>query len=356
MSRFPSRARSYRHAMLAIIALVMAFTAWGGTSVKSPQDAHAEAVRVLGILAFRDQSSTLTRWRPLAEYLSQRIPGQRFEVRLYNLDGLERAVRTEAVDFVLTNSGQYVVLRSLYGLAPVANVVQSVQGRALDRFGAVIFTRVAHEGVQNLEDLRGKTLAAVAPEALGGFQMAWYEFLTHSVDPYHDLKEIRFMGLPQDLIVFAVRDGLVDAGTVRTGVLERLAQSGQIALSDFRILDQRADPGFPLIHSTALYPEWPLARLPHVPHALARDVAMALYAMDPDGPVAKATRVARWTVPLSMAPTKRLLDTLGTAPEASSVARPGVAQRMRQGMVHPAAIIILALLVVAVVAVACKRR
>ena len=59
------------------------------------------------------------------------------------------------------------------------------------------------------------------------------------VDPFKDLRDLRFMGFPQDQIVDAVRDGRVDAGTVRTDILERMANQGVINLADFNVLNSR---------------------------------------------------------------------------------------------------------------------
>ena len=69
------------------------------------------------------------------------------------------------------------------------------------------------------------------------------------------------MGFPQDEIVFAVRDGLVDAGTVRTDILEHLADQGAIDMADFKVLNPRTSDVFPWLHSTRLYPEWAFAKI-----------------------------------------------------------------------------------------------
>jgi len=46
-----------------------------------------------------------------------------------------------------------------------------------------------------------------------------------------DFTELKFIGLPQDLIVYAVRDKKADAGAVRTGILESLASEGKINIT-----------------------------------------------------------------------------------------------------------------------------
>ena len=99
-------------------------------------------------------------------------------------------------------------------------------------------------------------------------------------------------------MVQAVRDGKVDAGTVRSDSLERLAKEGSINLSDFRVINEKHYKGFPLRISTALYPEWPLAKLKHTSDGLAKLVAIELLNMPADSPANKAAGIGGWTIPL----------------------------------------------------------
>jgi len=65
-------------------------------------------------------------------------------------------------------------------------------------------------------------MMAVSRNAFGGFQMAWRELIDAGVDPFEDLGQLRFIGFPQDDIVYSVIERRVDAGTVRSGTLERM--------------------------------------------------------------------------------------------------------------------------------------
>ena len=112
-----------------------------------------------------------------------------------------------------------------------------------------------------------------------------------------------------------MRDGLVDAGTVRTDTLERMVGEGKINLSDFKILNSQAsDPSFPFLRSTRLYPEWPWARLRHTPDDLAEKVTIALLSMTPEDPAARAANIAGWTVPLDYQPVHELMREVKIGP------------------------------------------
>jgi len=269
---------------------------------------------VIGVLAHRGEEAAQAAWEPTAAYLNARIPGMTFVFKGFNNPGLERAVAGATIDFVLTNPGSYVGLEARYGISRMLTLRNLREGRPYTSFGAVIFTRAGRSDIRTLKDLRGRSFMAVRPEAFGGFQLAWREMAAAGVDPHRDLAELKFSGLPQDTIVYAVRDGLVDAGTVRTDTLERMAREGHIDLSGIYVINQQHVAEFPFLLSTRLYPEWALARLPHVSDDVARRVAIALMLMPADSVPARASLSAGWTVPLDYRPVHELFRELRIGP------------------------------------------
>lgn len=268
----------------------------------------------IGVLAFRGDRDALKRWTPTADYLSEKTPGVRFSIVPLDLDEIGPSVANGEVDFVLTNTGNYVDLEARYGISRIATLKNLRQGEAYTQFGAVIFTRADHPKIKELSDLRGGRFAAVSQEAFGGFQMAWRELLDIGIDPFTDLKKLEFLGFPQDNIVYAVLNGSVDAGTVRTDTMERMEQEGKINLDAFRILNQQDTPGFPFLHSTRLYPEWPFSKMRHTPEELAEHVAVALLNMSSESNVARAARSAGWTIPLDYGSVHVMFRTLKIGP------------------------------------------
>jgi len=88
--------------------------------------------------------------------------------------------------------------------------------------------------------------------------VAWQALKKAGIDPQHDFAELLFNGLPHDEIVYKVLNREVDAGTVRTHILENMAKEGKIKLMDLKILNRQTVPDFPYLLLTRLYPEWPL--------------------------------------------------------------------------------------------------
>lgn len=268
----------------------------------------------IAVLAHRGEAAALKSWQATADYLTRTIPTHRFVIVPLKNATLGPAVAARKVDFVLTNPGSYVKLESKYGVTRMLTLRNLRQGKAYTEFGAAIFTRADRADIRSLADLKGKSFMGVRKNAFGGFQMAWRELHDAGVDPFKDIGRLEFAGLPQDNIVYAIRDGKADAGTVRTDTLEGMASEGKIDLGQFKVIGAQRHEGFPFLVSTRLYPEWAFARLQHVPEELAHKVVIALLGLPPGGPAAKASQSAGWTVPLDYTPVHELFKELRIDP------------------------------------------
>lgn len=273
---------------------------------------EGETIRI-GVLSHRGDQATLEAWSPSADYLTASVPGYRFEIVPLDFDEVDPAVERGEVDFVLVNPGIYVNLEVSDRVSRIATLKNRLDAIPYNIFGGVVFTRRDRTDLKTLADLKGSRFMAVDETSLGGFEMAWREMRAQGIEPYRDFAELSFGGI-HDRVVFAVRDGLVDAGTVRTDILERMAQEGQIDLNEFRVIGMREDEAFPLLHSTRLYPEWPFSKVRHTSNELAQKVAVALFNMPADHPAALAGRNAGWTIPLDYQPVHELFRDLRLPP------------------------------------------
>ena len=280
-----------------------------------PQDVQAadQLVRV-GVLAHRGKDEALKAWTPTARYLSLEIPGHHFVIVPLNNDDIGPAVEYKDVEFVLTNPGSYAELEYSFGVTRIATLKSKTPQGGYSVLGAVIFSRADRSDIQALADLKGKRFMAVHENAFGGWWLAWREFKRQDINPYKDFKRLQFNGFPQDDIVYAVRDGKADAGTVRSDLLESMALAGKIKLQDFRILNAQTAEGFPYLLSTPLYPDWAFAGLRHTPETLAQRVTIALLKMSPGDPAASAGGYAEWTIPLDYHSVQQLMMELRVGP------------------------------------------
>ena len=100
--------------------------------------------------------------------------------------------------------------------------------------------------------------------------------------PKNQVKQFRFTGMPHDNVVQEVIGGKADVGFVRTGVIEGMVRDGKIRLDQIKVLNRQPPEKFPLLLSTDLYPEWPLAAELDVSQSLIKVVAVALLNIQPD--------------------------------------------------------------------------
>ncbi|MGR9051606.1 MAG: EAL domain-containing protein [Gammaproteobacteria bacterium] len=269
------------YGLLPLLLLAAPAAAW----------AEAEDTVRIGVLAYRPKQQVQEQWRHLADTLAQAMPDRRFAVEALTLSELEHAVSDKRLDFVLTNPGHYVLLARRSGLsAPLATLAVTENGQILNQFGGVVFSRSDAADINSLADLRNKSLAVTETDAFGGYRIQAYEFFKQGL-ALPDPKNILTTGMPHDKVVAAVMAGRADAGFVRTGVLESMAQEGKLAIDRIKVLNSQTPASFPLRLSTRLYPEWPFSALPQVDESLARHVAAALFLLESNETATKSLKI-----------------------------------------------------------------
>lgn len=276
-----------------------------------------ERVVGVGVRTHSGAEAGFEKWGPTVDYLSEAVPGYRFVMIPHSrIDKQMRDAVEGAFQFVLTNPATYIELAHRHQVRALLTLVNNRQGSAQTRFGSVIFTRAERGDILELSDLRNKRVMAVSPLGFGGWRAAWREMSANGIDPFEDFRQMSFAGGEQPRVIDAVREGRVDAGVVRTDMLERLADAGKIDLREFRVINNIETEGFPFFHSTPLYPEWPFAVMPGVEQELVDRVTRALLEIKPDHAAARAGKYFGWTQALDYQSVDDLLRELGEGPHA----------------------------------------
>ena len=282
------------------------------TTFVDPLNLNRTEVKI-GVLAERGIEATLKRWNPLTEYLNTKLDNYYFTVVPLDYNQLDVDIADNKIDFFITNTLNYVQLEHLYGASRIATLLNnnsSTQDK-FSKYGGVIFTKVDNQHINSIEDIKGKSFAAVDKHSFGGWIMAYDEFINHGVT--QDDIEVTFVKT-HDAVVEAVLKGQVESGTIRTDTLERLVNEGKIKLSDIKVINVKSHKGFPYLVSTQLYPEWPFSKLKHTPNKLANDVLSVLLNISPDHKVFKEIKADEWTVPLNYNAVHGLLKKLQISP------------------------------------------
>lgn len=260
----------------------------------------------IGVLAKRGAPACMKQWGATGAYLTEKT-GIKFTILPLAFDAIEPAVKSGKIDFMLANSSFFVELEQKYGLYPIATMVNSTEGIALKEFGGVLFVRKDSD-IFNLSQIRGKKFMCVKYSSFGGGHMVWRLLLDNGIDPKTDCASF-LEGEKHDNVVLAVRNGVVDIGTVRSDTLERMQDEGKIKISDFRIINKIEDD-FPFVHSTRLYPEWPMAACAETDKKIVEQVATALKNMPANSIAAESALIVGWMEPLDYGPVTECLKTI----------------------------------------------
>jgi twitching motility protein PilJ len=269
---------------------------------------QAGAAVKIGVLAKNGPAKALTMWGATGEYLTAKV-GEPVEIVPLDFDKVFPAIEAGEVDFFLVNSSMFITAKVKYGAVPVATMINSRQGQALKSFGGVVLTSSYNDGINSFADIKGKKFAAVKKSSFGGWQMAYKEFVDAGIDPFKDFASMEFSG-KHDNVVFAVQNEQVEAGTVRTDTLERMAAAGAIAMEDFKIVGKKDLGDFPFVCSTKLYPEWPLGKSAATDAGLSAKVVAALKELKPEDAAAKAAKIVGWSDPLDYSGVEELQKAL----------------------------------------------
>jgi ABC-type phosphate/phosphonate transport system substrate-binding protein len=262
----------------------------------------------IGVLAPRGELKATVRWQEFGNYLSDKLGSAVTIVPLPPARVIDAASQGK-VDYLLSHSPHTVYAQEKLG----ATILATLNTVAGPRFGGVIVVKKG-SGITKAEDLRGKNAMSLKfNAAAGAYIFQTYHLLQKGIDPHKDFASIK-QGKKQDDLVLAVKNGLIDAAFVRTGLLENMQREGKIKLDEFQVVDSVHSDDFPLLRTTALYPEWCFSALPTARDDQTAQLKTALFQLKPDMPAAKKARIVGFVEPVELDGIKKALKALKIAP------------------------------------------
>lgn len=280
---------------------------WLGFVLLAAVAAPVPAEIRLGVVAPRGELEAMTRWSEFGKYLAHEL-GQPVTVQPLSAQKVVPGARAGSVDFVLSHAAHTAVIQEKLGGTPLATL--NAEGGT--QFGGVIVAR-RDSGITRVEHLKGKNVLALDKVSAGAYVFQAYYLMQKGLDPQKDLASIR-EGKKQDDLVLAVDAGLGDAAFVRTGVLEQMAREGKISLGRFTVVDQQQDSGFPLLHTTPLYPEWYIVSTARAAPEVAAAVKTAVLKLEPGTSAARSAQIRGFVEPMPLDSMKDALRALKLPP------------------------------------------
>ena len=249
------------------------------------------------------------KWEALAVHLGQAM-GKSVELVALPPAKIDDAVEKGEVDFGLLNPVSAVIVTEKFGAKLLATM--SVKGAS--KFAGVIISKKG-SGISKAADLKGKSVLAFQfGVSAGAWVFQTYHMMQKGVNPpdFASFTESK----KQDDIPLAVKSGVVDVGFIRTGLLESMQKEGKLAIDDFIIVDEKKDE-LPLVHSTALYPEWFMVAGKKLPDDLADKIKKSILSLKASDEAAKIAGIDGFVEPISLDGMKAALKALKVAPYAN---------------------------------------
>lgn len=236
-----------------------------------------------------------TAWREFnltfEEYLTRTVgarwnPPLEFKMKV-STDPLRDWVdNEEEVDFMYSDTGLYSCIGVEIGGQPLGTTIShlTVRGKSknLDVYAGSIIVRADNKKLQSVTDLKDTVIAAQSISDFSGAQVQFYTMFKKGLNYIMDPKQVVFTE-NQDDIVRGVLNKDFEVGFVRTGMIERTKDisTGEFIDPDlFRVLDPKIYVMdtldlFPFLHSTPVFPEWPLFAKQDVDRVVSEEVALA---------------------------------------------------------------------------------
>ncbi len=262
-----------------------------------------------GVFLYAPESHVQQQYQPLVDYLNVHL--KEIEIKLVPLDrsAFDEALQHNKLDIISTNPAHFEVIHNnnLF-IRPIATTKKLQNGISTDSFGGVIFTRADNKTLMTLEDLKSSKIASMDIKSLGAYQSQVYEFFKKGIDIK---KNLSVMDNHND-IMRSVIEGKHDAGFIRTGVLESEIEQGRLKAEDIKVINSQNMSYYPYYLSTQLYPEWPIAILPHIEDDIANELTIALLGFTPK--LDKNSSLYGFTLPQNYASVQHMIKALGLPP------------------------------------------
>jgi diguanylate cyclase (GGDEF)-like protein len=236
---------------------------------------------------------TKERWSKTIEYLNENITQHNFKllpIQPNNIEKIKDLISKKEIDFILTQPAIYTEIEHNHKTIRMLTLSNKYD---MSEFGSVIFTH-KDSNIKNIQDIKGKSVAAIAPMGFGGWLIGYDELYKNGIDPLEDDKVV-FLG-SQKKVLEDVLNKKYDVGIVRTGMIEKLSSKKNIDIKNLKVINQiQNDKNIYL--STELYPEWAFAAAGHVEYGLINKVFKVLNSIDENSEAAKSGEYTHWHIP-----------------------------------------------------------
>jgi phosphonate transport system substrate-binding protein len=205
------------------------------TALTAAMAAHAaDGALRFGVGLFQpDREKNDATYRPLAQYLSQKL-GRAVELRTVDTwEGLAKSLANGETDIALMGPWGYVLANHVAG----AQVVSTIEYDGKPEYFAIIVTH-PDSGIKTMADLKGKTFAFGDKGSTSGYLIPLHHFMTQGIDPDKYFSKVLYT--KHQAIETQVAAGQLDAGADYNRNRNAMIEQGLIKAERSKIIWQSA--------------------------------------------------------------------------------------------------------------------
>jgi len=267
----------------------------------------------VGYQTFTNDIKTVEGVRPLAEYLSYKLPEYQFEFIPFSDDNLINALTWGEIDFAICNPYIYVFAEHLSSYNIIATIVRKRVDIPTVYQAGTIFCKSGRKDINKLEDLKGKTVAAPGRNFFAGWVLPLSELKKCGINPIDDFAALQFLGNHEE-VLHAVLEGQADVGFISAFYLWKFVSENKVQTNEVKVINVKENELVPYLHSTDIYPEACWIAHPSISEELRKKVAIALLNISPESPEAQCLSSYGWCPPLNYALVEELIRDLHLPP------------------------------------------
>ena len=231
-----------RRSLLALLAAVAIFPAWGQGTAKP-------GVLTIGFIPAEDSRAMVRQSQAILDIVAKHT-GMKIDTFVgSDYNATIEALRAGHVDVALLGPFSYVLATTV---SQVEAFGVTVTARSMQPSYQSIIIAAKDSPINSIADLKGRTFAFVDPGSTSGFMVPSAAFIKAGLTPEKDFKQVMYSG-GHDATIVAVGSGKVDAGAVADRIYERGCAKGLADCNKLKVIwTSPAIPNDPLLYRKAL--------------------------------------------------------------------------------------------------------
>lgn len=198
-------------------------------------------------------SDVNVRYNSTAIYLSEAL-SQPVDIVTFDSDNdLSSNVSSDSVDFISAGPALTACMQLQYSIVPFATLLLNASNVSVDSLGGVIFTHVNRTDINELKDIRDKTIVAGPFTYISAFQAQWGYLESKGIDLFSETLNV-FLASDANQAILDVAAQKYPVGFAGASSLNILQQKGLLQTNSLKILDPKNYSEYPYTVTTELYP------------------------------------------------------------------------------------------------------